>query len=114
MLETRKIKLIASELMDYFFTHDILHLDIRINMTEEHSVITFCGFTDEQPDDFDEVLRKLNNPRKAEIEEYYEELLGLDDYKLELNIIAAMVDEADATFMNNRLILRVIRNMSLN
>ena len=107
--EYRKAKLIAAEMMDYFFNYRVKDLKLAVSFEGDRLVIDLIGSMAEEPADIEEVMDQLQKPRQYEVEEYYEDLLGIREDLLNTEIIAAMIDEATYSFVDGKVQLELIR-----
>ncbi|MDK8502740.1 hypothetical protein QP860_06695 [Aerococcus sp. UMB1112A] len=110
--EFRKAKLIASEMMDYFFNYRVKDLRVEITFEAEEVVIHLTAAMPKAPADIEELMDQLQKPRQYEVEEYYEDLLGIREDQINPEIIAAMIDEAAYSFEPNSFQLELIRYLS--
>lgn len=110
MREYRKIKLVMNELLDYCYHHGMVEAKIHFVRLDFHSEITISGLMYEEPQDIKLVLEKLRAVQQPELEDYYEELLGLRDDEFHVDILSALIDEIDYTYDNQIMTLKVIRD----
>lgn len=108
-LRQRNISLL-SEFTSYLVNIgcDDIHIDFKTN----DNVITIC-FTSINPNLTSKNINKLNTllstPRRKDIEEYYWELNGNENFYSELALIGMMIDEAHVSYDNNTLKVSLIR-----
>ncbi|ELS0478115.1 hypothetical protein R4Y59_002731 [Enterococcus faecalis] len=99
MKETNKAKRIIDELLTYFFLNDIEKICINIDITPQGLFINMQGETKEKPKNLIRFLKLLNSPRDLSIENYYDELLGLNHHEEEdYHLLGLMIDEAEICF----------------
>ncbi|UUX34674.1 hypothetical protein [Fundicoccus culcitae] len=110
--EKKKIKLIVSELLDYFLNQNIDNLNITIQKQPTQINITLSAPVQQLPADMDEILNKLNTPRQPEMEDYYEDLLGLREHRFDVEVLATMVDAAEVTLDDNSIMTFSIVRLS--
>ncbi|MDK6369307.1 MULTISPECIES: hypothetical protein [Aerococcus] len=110
--EYRKAKLIASEMMDYFFNYWVKDLRVDIIFEAKEVVIRLTAAMSEEPADIEELMDQLQKPRQYEVEEYYEDLLGIREDQVNAEIIAAMIDEAAYSFATNCFQLELTRYLT--
>ena len=110
MREYRKIKMIMNELLDYFYNNGMTEANIHFVILAHHSEITIKGQLDTEPSDIDHVIEKLRATQQPELEEYYEDLLGLRDDEFHVDILSALIDQVEYSFKDNILMLKAIRD----
>ena len=99
-MEYRTSKLVMTELLDYCWSKGMSHPQIDLDLSTSQSVITISGQVPERPSDLEEVIDKLDAPRQPEFEDYYIDLLGLQDDQFHTDIIAALINEVEAEFVS--------------
>lgn len=107
--EYRKIKLIMNELLDYFYNSGMTQANIHFGLFDHQSEITITGQIDSEPSDLDFVIEKLRATQQPEVEEYYEDLLGLRDDEFHVDILSALIDVVEYDFEDNIMMLKAIR-----
>lgn len=109
--ERMKATKILEELIGYFFNHGIDHLKMKLDYNETEFIINVEGLCTSRPYDLDKLEELLNEPRQAELEEYYWGLLGGNSQRQELNLLGSLVDSADVVCDNNKLSITVNRKI---
>lgn len=108
-LRQRNISLL-SEFTSYLVNIgcDDIHIDfktkenaITINFTSKNSNLTEKNIT--------KLTALLNTPRREDIEEYYWELNGNENFYSELALIGMMIDEAEVSYIDDILKVSLIR-----
>lgn len=95
MREYIKVNRIVSEFMNYFEFYKIYQYRMAISVAEDKSettVIKFKGKKQDLPHAFIEHLDELKAPRQPELEDYYDDLLGMRNDTFNVDIIAASID----------------------
>lgn len=110
MYERAKARKMADVLVNYFFRNDILSLNVEIDVAPEQTRISVKGTTDRKIPNVDDVCANMQQTRRVEFEDYYDELLGTRDTDDDLELMAFLVDEAQVTFEKNELIFTIIRH----
>lgn len=108
--EYRKIKLIMNEMLDYCHNHGMKEADIHFIQYDQHSEITISGRVEEEPEDIGLVLDKLRAVQQPEIEDYYEDLLGLRDDEFHIDILSTLIDQIDYTYDQQVMTFKVVRD----
>lgn len=109
--EIKKIKNIVSELLDYFLNENINDINVRVQLFEQETQITLTAQTTQLPENIDTIIHKINTTRHPEVEDYYDDLLGIRDNQLDLEVLATVVDSAKVQFENNIMTFTVIRKI---
>ncbi len=107
--ERMKATKILEELIGYFFNQNIDHLKMDLNYKDKEFIIHVEGLCTSVPTDLDHLAELLNEPRQAELEEYYWGLLGGNSQRQELDLLGALVDYADVSCEKNILSITVHR-----
>ena len=105
--ERMKATKILEELIGYFFNHGIDQLKMELDYNETEFRINVEGQCVSKPYDLDQLAELLNEPRQAELEEYYWGLLGGNSQRQELNLLGSLVDSADVVCDKNTLSITV-------
>lgn len=95
MREYATINRIVSEFMNFFDDYQIYKysMDIAIAPDKQStSVIRFEGTKENLPQSFVDLLNDVNATRQPEIENYYEELLGIRNDTFNTEILSACID----------------------
>jgi len=107
--ERMKATKILEELIGYFFNHGIDQLKMELDYNDKKFIIKVKGQCASRPYDLDQLAELLNEPRQAELEEYYWGLLGGNSQRQELNLLGSLVDSADVICDDNTLSITVCR-----
>ncbi|XJS10768.1 hypothetical protein ACF3NG_00395 [Aerococcaceae bacterium WGS1372] len=75
-----------------------------------HSEITISGRVYEEPKDVKQLVEKLRAQQQPEVEEYYEDLLGLRDDEFHVDILSALIDEIEYSYDNQIMTFKIIRD----
>src|SRR5690554_5372929 len=108
--EKNKAGKILNELVDYFFRHEIHHMEMSLHYTKEEIVVHIEGDCDRKPENYDELYRLLNEERRPELEEYYYSLLGGDFKREALSLLGSLIDRAEMSYEMNKLSITVYRH----
>lgn len=109
MHEKAKTKKFVNVLIGYFFRHNINDFDLEVRMDDEKTVITIRGKTDQIINGIDKICTLCNVQRKVEMEDYYDELLGMRDTDDDLELMSYMLDEASLCYEDRLLTFTVVR-----
>ncbi|MGM0217240.1 hypothetical protein [Enterococcus sp. AZ126] len=110
MLERDKAKRIVDELLTYFFSNDIVEIQIDVDFTPKGFSIKIRGKTAKEPENVLHLLELLNTPRDLSIESYYDELLGITHHEEEdYHLLGLMIDEAEISFDSPIFEIKVFR-----
>ncbi|MEG0614027.1 MAG: hypothetical protein RR486_16145 [Clostridium sp.] len=110
-LHQRNIRII-SELSGYLVRVGCNDMHIDFNTIDNITHIIFTTTTNcLSEENINELKKLLNLPRRKDIEEYYWELNGDDDFNSELSLIGMMTDSANITYDNNILEINLIRSL---
>ncbi len=109
MYEKAKTKKFVNVLIGYFFRHQIINFDLEVRMDDEKTEITIRGKTDRIIAGIDKICMLCNVQRKVEMEDYYDELLGMRDTDDDLELMSYMLDEASLSYENQLLTFTVVR-----
>ncbi|PRX24192.1 hypothetical protein BX659_12416 [Orenia metallireducens] len=97
--EKMKIIKILDEILSFSLNNQADEIDIKIKVNEEQTIIKF---KDNSPnlnqDKLEEIEEMLNIEKQPEVEEYYWELIGQNDYCDELSVVGLMIDKAIITY----------------
>ncbi len=107
--EYNKAVKMLEEVIQYFISHQMTELEMKLSILNDVSEIVVSGLTKAQPDDLDQVSQSLNTPRQPEVEEYYWRLLGGNNKTEQLHLLGALVDEVKIMYEDYRLTLTLIR-----
>ncbi len=107
--EKNKLGILSNALIDYFLSVNIVTFNVEINYQEEQSFIIIAGLTAKLPEGINEVIEQLNLPRDKSCEDYYEQLLLMNDGTVNLSLLATMIDEASVNYTNDILSITLIR-----
>ena len=107
--ERMKAIKILEELIGYFFNHQINDIQMDLHYGETEFKIMLEGTCPSRPADLDFFSDLLNTPRQPELEEYYWGLLGGNDSRQELNLLASLVDCGEVSFDHQKLSVIVYR-----
>lgn len=99
-----------NEMLDYCYLHGMAEAKIHFVRLDFHSEITISGKVYEEPKDIKQVLDKLRAQQQPEVEEYYEDLLGLRDDEFHVDILSALIDEIDYSYENQIMTFKIIRD----
>lgn len=108
-LRQRNISLL-SEFTSYLVNLgcDDIHIDFK---TKENSIT--IAFSSINPNISEKNITKLttllNTPRREDMEEYYWELNGSENFYSELALIGMMIDKAEVSYVDNLLNVKLIR-----
>ena len=94
-----KIIKIIDEILSVSFANQANEVDINVKVTGNQTRINFKGncksVTKEKLTEIEEML---NLEKQPELEQYYWELIGQNDYADELSIVGLMIDEAQVSY----------------
>lgn len=107
--EYRKIKMIMNEMLDYCYLNGMVEAKIHFVRLDYHSEITISGKVYEEPSDVKQVLEKLAAQQQPEVEDYYEDLLGLRDDEFHVDILSALIDEIEYSYDHQIMTFKIIR-----
>ncbi|MDW7671572.1 MAG: hypothetical protein SCK57_06890 [Bacillota bacterium] len=99
---------VLNELIGYFLHHGIDDLQMELHYQEDGFRATVKGECAIRPADLERLEEVINEPRQAELEEYYWGLLGATDRR-EINLLGAVVDKGEVTYENGILSVTVYR-----
>ncbi len=93
--EKMKIIKILDEILSFSFSNKADNIDINIKLQDQQTIITFKDNSKNlSADRLEEINENLNIDKQPEIEEYYWELIGQNDYCDELSVVGLMIDKA--------------------
>ncbi len=105
-LRQRNISLL-SEFTSYLTSIGCNDIHIDFKTQEDAVIICFSSFNPNLTDkNISKLTTLLNTPRRQDIEEYYWELNGSENFYSELALIGMMIDTAEVSYIDN--ILKVI------
>jgi len=108
-LRQRNIK-ILSELTGYLVRIGCSDIHIDFNTKDDVTYISFCSINPYLSEKtINELTSLLNMPRRQDIEEYYWELNGDNDFNSELSLIGMMTDSVDINYSDNILTISLTR-----
>lgn len=110
--EKSKATRIMKELIGYFLEHQYYQFDVSFDLTEERFELTIKTAETEIPKHFQSLLEDLNIPREAEIEEYYNALLGGRGMDHDCTLLGKTLDEASLDLVDGFMILKVRRDIN--
>lgn len=108
-LRQRNISLL-SEFTSYLVSLgcDDIHIDFKTK--DDAITLNFSAINSELTEkNIAKLTRLLNTPRRQDIEEYYWELNGSENFYSELALIGMMIDEAQVSYIDNVLNVSLIR-----
>ncbi|SDL07406.1 hypothetical protein [Natronincola ferrireducens] len=101
---------IVDELIAFYFKLGITKFEIDFCYEEKEIKISLQGECKKPPvEELEELNEFLNHPRQEEFEEYYWELVGVNDHYQELILLGALVDNGDIDISNGELRITVTR-----
>ncbi len=104
--EPKKITLIVNEILTLLLHHGAKDINIHIAKEEDIISINFIQNECDYDKDFVDQLRfDLKAQRENEVEGYYWQLVGKDDFGGELHLVGAMIDESGVSLDEN--VLRI-------
>ncbi len=111
MLSERNLdRRILQELINYFFSVGVDELRADLSISGGYLAITVEGeIRMAEEVDIPHLNRILNNGRKAEVEGYYAQLIGIDQTDNDLELLADLIDAGEAAWIGDRLRIRVWR-----
>lgn len=108
-LRQRNISLL-SEFTNYLLTIGCSDIHIDFKTKDENLYITFSSFNDTLTEkNINKLNTLLNTPRRKDIEEYYWELNGSENFYSELVLIGMMIDTVEISYINNVLTVTLTR-----
>lgn len=108
-LRQRNISLL-SEFTSYLVNLgcDDIHIDFKTK--DDAITLNFSAINSELTEkNITKLTSLLNTPRRQDIEEYYWELNGNENFYSELSLIGMMIDEAEVYYVDNVLNVSLIR-----
>ena len=97
--EKMKLVKILDEILCFSFMHDATEMNINIKMDEEKYIIQFednsKGVSKERIESIKEVI---NVEKQPEMEEYYWELTGQQEYDSEFTLVGLMSDKVNIEY----------------
>lgn len=109
--EELKARRIVQEVVHYFFKHKVYDMTLKLIMDDKQTKVIAEGHPQEEPEDLEEVTRLLNARRAPELEDYYEQLLGIGYSDNDLNLLGAIVDEGIVSYDGDILTFLIIRDI---
>lgn len=108
-LRQRNISLL-SEFTSYLLTIGCSEIHIDFKTEDDNAYIKFTSYNDSLTEkNITKLTTLLNTPRREDIEEYYWELNGNENFYSELVLIGMMVDTADISYIDNILCVSLTR-----
>ena len=101
---------IISELLAFYMHRGAT--DVDINLKEEKDKVTICIsalISTINQDEFDSIIKLLNNPRQHELESYYWQLSGEDEDN-DLSLVGVMIDNVEYKYEKDTLTLIITRS----
>lgn len=102
---------IIRDLVNYFFDWGVHELEVKASIYDHKAVITVTGDIELDDVEFQHLQRSLNNGRKAELEGYYAQMLGIDQTDPDLNMLGLLIDHADVEQKNGRVSITTYREL---
>ena len=111
-----KLLRIMTELMRFYFSLGLEHINIEFNPTGKIASIKLIGKCTDRPDgtcstlpfdDIENINIKLNAPRQKELEDYYWSLVGGPHKYEQLDLLGSLVDEGNIQLIDDQLVLEV-------
>ncbi|WP_018247755.1 hypothetical protein [Orenia marismortui] len=100
--EKMKIIKILDEILSFSFNNKANDIDINIKIKDQQTIITFKDNSKNlNQNKLEEIEEMLNIDKQPEIEEYYWELIGQNDYCDELSVVGLMIDKATINYQPN-------------
>ena len=97
--EKMRIIKILDEIISFSFKKDATDMNINIRFDEEKFIIQFKDNSKEvTQEEIDEIEELINVDRQPEMEEYYWELIGQQDYADEFTLVGLMADKANIDY----------------
>ncbi|HKL76356.1 MAG TPA: hypothetical protein VJ881_09850 [Halanaerobiales bacterium] len=114
--EKMKLVKLLDEILCFSFIHDATEMNINIKMDDEKYIIQFKdnskGVSKERIENIKEMI---NVEKQPEMEEYYWELVGQQDYNDEFTLVGLMSDKASIHYDPEKgLSLTLYRNFKKN
>lgn len=106
-----KAKLLGTELLDYFISHDAKHVNLNISLEASSVTVRVWARMENLPKDFLSIMQDLKQPRRYEVEDYYEELLGIRPDIFDVDIVSAMIDEASYERFADEVEVKLVRHL---
>jgi hypothetical protein len=104
-----KICKIVEEMSLFLMDNGYYDISIDIKREDIESIITFTtDILDEEVSEY--IIEKLSEPREEEVEEYSWMLMGEGSSADDLDIIGNLVDSVNITNLNEKSIIKVIRD----
>ncbi|WP_040215306.1 hypothetical protein [Clostridium polynesiense] len=101
---------ILNELINFCMHHGASDLDIKIKDNPSEIYIQIHTTAEGIDENTIKTLKKyLSAPRQHEVESYYWELSGEDEADSELTLVGMMTDEAEVSYEEGKLEIRVKR-----
>lgn len=107
--EYRKIKRIISEMMDYFYNHGGESLEVGLELNQYESVFFVAAYLDALPEDLEEMMEAFQSPRQMEYDDHYVDLLGLREDKIDIDVVASMIDWSTYSYEKGKLKISMVR-----
>ncbi len=107
--EFQKTSNIVRALSQYFLIKGCAEVTLVVRPSEDHCTITVAGSLVINEQELEELSGWLNQPKTAEMEYYYDDLLisALEDN--ELSLLGLMVDQSQVSYQDGMLQIKVTR-----
>lgn len=100
---------ILSEFAAFIMSRGARELQMELKDEDDKVCIYICGsIGDAWKEDVDNLVNQLNVQRQHEVESYYWQLSGEDEFE-DLVAVGMMVDKAEVTYKDGRLEIEVTR-----
>lgn len=110
MIEHEVSKKIIDELLNYFYSHEILEIRIGIEFSKEGFFIEIQGECPTAPFNLSEFTEALNAPRELNYEDYSFELLGsYHPDKEDFHLLGALIDDAEILYDAPHINIKIFR-----
>lgn len=108
-LRQRNINLL-SEFTSYLLTMGCTDIHIDYKDEEDGTTINFSSVNDSLTEkNINKLTTLLGTPRRKDIEEYYWELNGNENFYSELVLIGMMIDSFEVTYNDSLLTVKLVR-----
>lgn len=109
--EIKKLSKMIDEVATYFMrNYECFDIDISIRQSDGDFTLRFLmNNIDISQKEVDDLRNRLTLERRPEVEDYYWQLTGQTEDSSQLRLIAMMCDEAEVSYTNRSLLLRLRR-----
>ncbi|SRR5699024_7785643 len=109
--EELKARRIVQEVVHYFFKNKVYDMNLKLAINDEEIKVIAEGHPQQEPNDLEEVTRLLNARRAPELEDYYDQLLGIGYNDNDINLLGAIVDEGIISYDGDILTFFITRKL---